>query len=153
MGQICFKSHDLTPMHPKVPFTEKPFTNLSTIFYWLISATCRKPRTSTSGYWWFSLGRFDCSLKITWPVINSSALIGGKFISKKKSFPRFTLQSECCTNFNQWEVLWLLNSVRSDLPNENPHWHLVIKRTWLPQKIFHYKSYLPKLIWMSTLLR
>ena len=33
-------------------------------------------------------------------VINSSALIGGKFIFKKKSFTRFALQSECC-NFNQ----------------------------------------------------
>jgi hypothetical protein len=33
-----------------------------------------------------------------------SALIGGKFICKKKSFTRFALQSECC-NFNQWEDL------------------------------------------------
>ena len=34
-----------------------------------------------------------------WPVINSSALIGGKFIPKK---PSSALLSECC-NFNQWE--------------------------------------------------
>ena len=39
------------------------------------------------------------SLKITWPVINLSALICGKFICKKKPFTRFNLQSECC-NFN-----------------------------------------------------
>ena len=31
---------------------------------------------------------------------NSSALIGGKLILKKKSFTRFALQSECC-DFNQ----------------------------------------------------
>ena len=31
-----------------------------------------------------------------------SAVIGGKFISRKKSFTRFALQSECC-NFNQQE--------------------------------------------------
>ena len=36
--------------------------------------------------------------------MNLSALIGGKFICKKKSFTRFVLQSECC-NFNQWEEL------------------------------------------------
>ena len=34
------------------------------------------------------------------PVINSSALIGGKFIFQKKSFTRFALQCKCC-NFNQ----------------------------------------------------
>ena len=34
--------------------------------------------------------------------MNSSALIGGKFIFKQKSFTIFALQFECC-NFNQWE--------------------------------------------------
>ena len=37
-----------------------------------------------------------------WPVVNSSGLIGGKFIIQKKSFTRFALQCKCC-NFNQWE--------------------------------------------------
>ena len=65
------------------------------------STNWRPPRVVFS--WLIWLWR---SLKITWPVINSSGLIGGKF-NCKKSFTRFDLQSEFC-NFNQWEK-WKFN--------------------------------------------
>ena len=46
-----------------------------------------------------------------------SALIGEKFIFTKKSFTRFSLQSEC-SNFNQWEH-WIYNrSCEEDLEEE-----------------------------------
>ena len=42
----------------------------------------------------------EAELKSHVILINSSALIGGKFICKTKYFTRLALQSECC-NFNQ----------------------------------------------------
>ena len=43
-----------------------------------------------------------------WPVMNSSALIGGRFIfRKKKTSTRFALRCKCC-NFNQWDD-WIYN--------------------------------------------
>ena len=46
-----------------------------------------------------------------------SALIGGKFIFTKKSFTRFSLQSEC-SNFNQWEHRIYNRSCEEDLEEE-----------------------------------
>ena len=36
-----------------------------------------------------------------WPVINSSALISGKFIIKKKSYTRFALNCFAVISFNE----------------------------------------------------
>ena len=64
---------------------------------WLVFMGMKQTKSTR----WFSAGRFNHNgVKFKWPLINSNALIGRIFISKKNLYKICSLQSVCC-NFNQ----------------------------------------------------